>query len=90
MVCTNPNSGGKAIKIDVAIGVGKLPTMGYDTYNAFEGDFDGALALEQARLMHEHGLVAAGYNVSKHDMCGCASILTECCVRLSFLMISIR
>jgi alpha-galactosidase len=45
-------------------GVGKLPTMGYDTYNAFEKNYDGALALEQARLMKEYGLVDAGYNVS--------------------------
>ncbi|KFY15885.1 hypothetical protein V492_01699 [Pseudogymnoascus sp. VKM F-4246] len=43
-------------------GVGKLPTMGYDTYNAFEKNYDGALALEQARLMKEYGLVDAGYN----------------------------
>lgn len=38
--------------------------MGYDTYNAFEKNYDGALALEQARLMKEYGLVDAGYNVS--------------------------
>ncbi|KAL5346434.1 hypothetical protein ACLOAV_008705 [Pseudogymnoascus australis] len=36
--------------------------MGYDTYNAFEKNYDGALALEQARLMKEYGLVDAGYN----------------------------
>lgn len=55
------------LRVNDVIGVGKLPTMGYDTYNAFEGDFDGELALEQARLMHEYGLVAAGYNVSMHN-----------------------
>lgn len=38
--------------------------MGYDTYNAFEKNYDGALALELARLMKEYGLVDAGYNVS--------------------------
>ena len=37
--------------------------MGYDTYNAFEKDFDGALTIEQGRLMKEYGLVDAGYNV---------------------------
>jgi hypothetical protein len=37
--------------------------MGYDTYNAFERNYTGALALEQAVLMHELGLVKAGYNV---------------------------
>lgn len=43
--------------------VGKLPVMGYDTYNAFEADFDGALAIEQGRLMEKYGLVDAGYDV---------------------------
>ena len=38
--------------------------MGYDTYNAFNCNYTGALATEQARLMHEYGLVEAGYNVS--------------------------
>ncbi|KFY98616.1 hypothetical protein V498_01375 [Pseudogymnoascus sp. VKM F-4517 (FW-2822)] len=47
---------------DIVRGIGKLPTMGYDTYNAFEKNYDGALALEQARLMKEYGLVDAGYN----------------------------
>lgn len=42
--------------------------MGYDTYNAFEKNYDGALALEQARLMKEYGLVDAGYNVSAQDI----------------------
>jgi hypothetical protein len=37
--------------------------MGYDTYNAFNSNFTGALATEQARLMYEYGLVEAGYNV---------------------------
>jgi alpha-galactosidase len=37
--------------------------MGYDTYNAFNCNYTGALATEQARLMHEYGLVDAGYNV---------------------------
>jgi hypothetical protein len=42
--------------------------MGYDTYNAFERNYDGALALEQARLMKEYGLVDAGYNVSSQGI----------------------
>lgn len=37
--------------------------MGYDTYNAFNCNYTGALATEQARAMHEYGLVEAGYNV---------------------------
>jgi len=42
-------------------GVGKLPVMGYDTWNAFGCDYDGAVALEQGRLMQEYGLVDLGY-----------------------------
>lgn len=43
-------------------GVGKLPVMGYDTYNAFNDQFNASLTIEQARLMKEYGLVDAGYN----------------------------
>lgn len=43
-------------------GRGKLPVMGYDTYNAFERDYDGAIATAQAKVMNETGLVALGYN----------------------------
>jgi len=43
-------------------GVGKLPVMGYDTYNAFNGDYDGEIATAQAKVMNESGLVALGYN----------------------------
>ena len=35
--------------------------MGYDTWNAFGCEYDGALALEQGRLMQEYGLVDIGY-----------------------------
>ena len=42
-------------------GVGRLPVMGYDTWNAFGCEYDGALALEQGRLMQEYGLVDIGY-----------------------------
>jgi alpha-galactosidase len=37
--------------------------MGYDTYNAFERNYTGAIATEQARLMKKYGLVDAGYKV---------------------------
>jgi len=43
-------------------GVGKLPVMGYDTFNAFGGDYDGSMATAQARIMNETGLVGLGYN----------------------------
>lgn len=42
-------------------GVGKVPAMGYDTFNAFAENYDAALCLAQAKVMQESGLVAAGY-----------------------------
>ena len=36
--------------------------MGYDTYNAFNLDFDYNTTIGQAEAMQHHGLVAAGYN----------------------------
>jgi len=41
--------------------VQKLPAMGYDTYNAFAGDYDADLCVAQAQVMKKSGLVAAGY-----------------------------
>ena len=41
--------------------VGKVPAMGYDTFNAFAGDYTAELCLEQAKVMKSSGLVAAGY-----------------------------
>jgi alpha-galactosidase len=43
-------------------GVGKLPVMGYDTYNAFGSDYNGSIALEQIAAMKELGLIDLGYN----------------------------
>ena len=50
-------------------GVGKLPVMGYDTYNAFNCDYDGEIATAQAKAMNESGLVALGYNTFILDDC---------------------
>ncbi|KAK4551726.1 hypothetical protein LTR86_010962 [Recurvomyces mirabilis] len=50
-------------------GVGKLPVMGYDTYNAFNCDYDGRVATAQAKVMNETGLVALGYNTFILDDC---------------------
>lgn len=50
-------------------GVGKLPVMGYDTYNAFGCDYDGEVATAQAKAMNETGLVALGYNTFILDDC---------------------
>lgn len=49
-------------------GVGKLPVLGYDTWNAFGCNYDGALAQEQARLMQEYGLVDAGYTTVSSNL----------------------
>jgi alpha-galactosidase len=43
-------------------GVGKLPAMGYDTYNAFGSHYNGSVALEQIAAMKQLGLIDLGYN----------------------------
>jgi len=43
-------------------GVGKLPVMGYDTYNAFNGDYNHEVALSQVQAMSKLGLIELGYN----------------------------
>jgi alpha-galactosidase len=43
-------------------GVGKLPVMGYDTFNAFGSDYNGSVALEQIAVMKKLGLIDLGYN----------------------------
>lgn len=50
-------------------GVGKLPKMGYDTFNAFACNYSQDIVLAQASMMVEHGLVAAGYNSMLLDDC---------------------
>jgi len=44
-------------------GVGKLPAMGYDTFNAFAGQYDSSMVTAQAHAMKDQGLVDAGYNI---------------------------
>ena len=43
-------------------GVGKLPVMGYDTFNAIGSNYNGSLALEQIAAMETYGLISLGYN----------------------------
>ena len=43
-------------------GVGKLPILGYDTYNAFNDKINASNTYAQARLLKDLGLVDAGYN----------------------------
>ncbi|KAI0127193.1 alpha-galactosidase [Xylariales sp. AK1849] len=50
-------------------GVGKLPKMGYDTFNAFGCDYDQDIVLQQAEAMVQLGLVDAGYNSIILDDC---------------------
>ena len=50
-------------------GVGKLPALGYDTFNAFGCDYNASSVAAQAEVMHKHGLIAAGYKILILDDC---------------------
>ncbi|KAK7177383.1 glycoside hydrolase family 27 protein, partial [Paraphaeosphaeria sporulosa] len=50
-------------------GVGKLPKMGYNTFNAFGCNYDQGKLLLQAEAMVQYGLVEAGYNSILFDDC---------------------
>ncbi|KAH0379172.1 hypothetical protein KCU84_g996, partial [Aureobasidium melanogenum] len=50
-------------------GVGRLPAMGYDTFNAFGCDYNATSVLTQAKAMEEYGLVDAGYKLLILDDC---------------------
>ncbi len=50
-------------------GVGKLPKLGYDTFNAFACSYNQTSVLAQAQAMVNHGLVEAGYNSMILDDC---------------------
>jgi len=50
-------------------GVGRLPAMGYDTFNAFGCDYNASSVLAQAQAMHSRGLVDAGYSILILDDC---------------------
>ncbi|KAK5111631.1 hypothetical protein LTR85_011809 [Meristemomyces frigidus] len=50
-------------------GVGRLPAMGYDTFNAFSCDYNASSVLAQAEAMRTTGLVDAGYNILILDDC---------------------
>ena len=49
--------------------VGKLPAMGYDTFNAFACDYNASSTLAQVEAMKDHGLVDAGYKIFILDDC---------------------
>ncbi|KAI7548792.1 hypothetical protein KC331_g4194, partial [Hortaea werneckii] len=50
-------------------GVGKLPALGYDTFNAFGCDYNASLVVAQVEMMQKVGLVEAGYNTLILDDC---------------------
>lgn len=47
--------------------VGRLPAMGYNTFNAFASNYTAARVADQAKIMQEKGLVDAGYNIMLLD-----------------------
>lgn len=47
--------------------VGRLPAMGYNTFNAFADNYDAELVVRQAKVMKDRGLVDAGYNIMLLD-----------------------
>ncbi|KAL0959536.1 hypothetical protein HGRIS_011249 [Hohenbuehelia grisea] len=50
-------------------GVGRLPALGYNTWNAYQCNIDENLMLTTAQLMKSLGLQAAGYNYVNIDDC---------------------
>ncbi|KAG6331627.1 hypothetical protein ID866_7464 [Astraeus odoratus] len=50
-------------------GVGKLPVMGYNTWNAYHCDIDEDLVLKNAKLLKDLGLAGAGYTFVNIDDC---------------------
>lgn len=50
-------------------GVGRLPALGYDTFNAFGCAYNASSVLAQAKVMQQSGLVAAGYKILILDDC---------------------
>ena len=50
-------------------GVGKLPALGYDTFNAFGCDYNASSVAAQVEVMQRAGLVDAGYKIVILDDC---------------------
>lgn len=49
--------------------VGRLPAMGYNSFNAFQCTYNASLLEAQAKVLHERGLVEAGYKILTLDDC---------------------
>ncbi|KAK3942503.1 glycoside hydrolase [Diplogelasinospora grovesii] len=50
-------------------GIGKLPVLGYNTWNVFQCDYNDTVLLAQAQAMVQHGLLEAGYKWFMLDDC---------------------
>ncbi|KAH7104951.1 glycoside hydrolase [Auriculariales sp. MPI-PUGE-AT-0066] len=50
-------------------GVGKLPVLGYNTWNAFQCSISETLLLDTAQILKDKGLLAAGYSWVNIDDC---------------------
>jgi len=50
-------------------GVGRLPAMGYNTWNAYHCEINETIILETSRLMKSLGLIDAGYTWMNIDDC---------------------
>ncbi|KAK4109354.1 glycoside hydrolase family 27 protein [Canariomyces notabilis] len=50
-------------------GVGKLPALGFNTWNIYQCDYTADELLQQARAMVDRGLLEAGYNIFMLDDC---------------------
>ncbi|KAF8068658.1 glycoside hydrolase family 27 protein [Lyophyllum atratum] len=50
-------------------GVGRLPFMGYNTWNAYYCDINENKVLDTAKLMKSHGLIDVGYDHMNLDDC---------------------
>ncbi|KAG7286441.1 hypothetical protein NEMBOFW57_008751 [Staphylotrichum longicolle] len=50
-------------------GVGKLPALGFNTWNVYQCDYTADVLLKQAQALVDHGLVKAGYNNFMLDDC---------------------
>jgi alpha-galactosidase len=50
-------------------GVGRLPFMGYNTWNSYACNINESVILDTTRLMKEHGLLDVGYDHMNLDDC---------------------
>lgn len=56
-------------ELDLTEGVGKLPFMGYNTWNAYYCNINETIVLETAQYMKKYGLFDVGYNYVNLDDC---------------------